>query len=58
MHGDNIGNIVQFMEREHKNLFKSILASIISKISGIKNIGNKITNDKNVFLYRYYLYNR
>ena len=32
MHGDNLGNVVQFMEREHKGRFQSILNQIASKI--------------------------
>jgi hypothetical protein len=34
-HGDNIGNVVQFMEREHKIRFKTILDRIAAKIPGI-----------------------
>lgn len=50
VHGDNIGNVVQFMEREHKDRFKSILARIASKIPGIAKIDTKETLDKRVLL--------
>jgi len=50
IHGDNIGNVVQFMEREHKDRFKSILARIASKIPGIAAIDIKVTDDKRVLL--------
>lgn len=48
--GDNIGNVVQFMEREHKDRFKSILARIASKIPGIAKIDTEVTADKRVLL--------
>ncbi|MCH1991584.1 AAA family ATPase [Achromobacter xylosoxidans] len=50
VHGDNIGNVVQFMEREHKDRFKSILDRIASKIPGIVKIDTKVTDDKRVLL--------
>lgn len=50
VHGDNIGNVVQFMEREHKDRFKSILDRIASKIPGIAKIDTKVTDDKRVLL--------
>lgn len=50
IHGDNIGNVVQFMEREHKERFSAILARIAEKIPGIQNIDTKITDDKRVLL--------
>jgi len=36
--GDNLGNVVQFMEREHKDRFKKILQTISQKIPGIGEI--------------------
>ncbi|BAY21201.1 hypothetical protein NIES2100_09510 [Calothrix sp. NIES-2100] len=42
IHGDNLGNVVQFMEREHPKKFQSILEKISSKIPGI----NKISTEK------------
>ena len=50
VHGDNIGNVVQFMEREHKERFKSILERIASKIPGIARIDTEVTADKRVLL--------
>lgn len=50
IHGDNIGNVVQFMEREHKDRFKSILDRIARKIPGIAKIDTRVTDDKRVLL--------
>jgi predicted ATPase len=50
VHGDNIGNVVQFMEREHKDRFKVILERIASKIPGIVKIDTQETLDKRVLL--------
>ena len=50
IHGDNIGNVVQFMEREQKLRFKQILRRIASKIPGIQSIDTKVTDDKRVLL--------
>ncbi|MFH0728678.1 MAG: AAA family ATPase [Pseudomonadota bacterium] len=50
IHGDNIGNVVQFMEREHKARFKTILDRIASKIPGIASIDTLETHDKRVLL--------
>ena len=38
VHGDNLGNVVQFMEREHKKRFQAILQNITEKIPGINKI--------------------
>lgn len=50
VHGDNIGNVVQFMEREHKARFKSILERIAAKIPGVTGIDTHVTEDKRVLL--------
>ncbi len=50
VHGDNIGNVVQFMEREHKERFQSMLDRIASKIPGIQSIRTSVTLDKRVLL--------
>ncbi len=50
IHGDNIGNVVQFMEREHKARFKTILQRIAAKIPGIDTIDTLETADKRVLL--------
>ncbi len=50
IHGDNIGNVVQFMERENNARFKIILERIAEKIPGIVSIDTQITPDKRVLL--------
>lgn len=50
IHGDNIGNVVQFMEREYKDRFKLILERIADKIPGINNISTKRTDDGRLLL--------
>lgn len=50
VHGDNIGNVVQFMEREHGERFKAILKRIAEKIPGITTIDTEVTADKRVLL--------
>ena len=50
VHGDNIGNVVQYMEREHKARFKTILARIARKIPGIQSIQTTPTPDKRLLL--------
>lgn len=50
IHGDNIGNVVQYMEREHKARFQTILDRIASKIPGIQSIKTSVTLDKRVLL--------
>ena len=50
IHGDNIGNVVQYLEREHKSRFKLILDRIARKIPGIASIDTHITEDKRVLL--------
>ncbi len=50
VHGDNIGNVVQFMEREHSDRFKTILSRISGKIPGIDRIDTHVTEDRRVLL--------
>ena len=50
IHGDNIGNVVQYMEREHKDRFKAILSRIADKIPGVASIATTVTQDKRVLL--------
>ncbi len=45
IHGDNLSNVVQFMEREHPKRFKDILARIADKIPGIDRIDSHKTPD-------------
>ena len=48
--GDNLGNVVQFMERENPQRFKSILERISSKIPGIHEIDTEKTPDGRLLL--------
>jgi len=50
IHGDNLGNVVQFMEREHPRRFQAILSRIAEKIPGIKKIDTDKTNDDRLLL--------
>jgi predicted ATPase len=50
VHGDNIGNVVQFMEREYKDRFSNILNRIADKIPGIEKIDTEVTADRRVLL--------
>ncbi len=50
MHGDNLGNVVQFMEREHPKRFRNILNLIAEKIPGIDKIETEKTNDGRLLL--------
>ena len=50
IHGDNLGNVVQFMEREHPKRFKAILERISEKIPGISRIDTEKTNDGRLLL--------
>ncbi len=45
IHGDNLGNVVQYMERDHKDMFQAILDRIAGKIPGINKIDTKRTDD-------------
>lgn len=48
--GDNLGNVVQFMEREHKDRFKKVLDRIAKKIPGINKIDTDETADGRLLL--------
>lgn len=50
VHGDNLGNVVQFMEREHPKKFQAILDRIASKIPGIYKISTEKTSDGRLLL--------
>ncbi|MBP7901493.1 MAG: AAA family ATPase [Spirochaetes bacterium] len=48
LHGDNIGNVVQYLERTHDTAFKSVLKKISEKIPGIgiiETYRDEITNN-------------
>ena len=48
--GDNLGNVVQYMEREHKSKFDSILVNIAEKVPGIDQIDTEQTSDGRVLI--------
>ena len=50
IHGDNLGNVVQFMEKEHPKKFQSILDRIAKKIPGIDKIDTEKTPDGRLLL--------
>jgi len=50
IHGDNLGNVVQFMEREHPKKFQSILQKISSKIPGVEKINTAKSPDGRLLL--------
>ena len=50
VHGDNLGNVVQFMEREHPKRFNAILDKIADKIPGIVRIDTEKTSDGRLLL--------
>lgn len=50
IHGDNLSNVVQFMEREHPKRFQHILNRIAEKIPGINNIDTEKTKDGRLLL--------
>lgn len=50
IHGDNIGNVVQFMKREHPRQFQGILADIAGKIPGIDKIDTEPMADGRLLL--------
>ena len=50
IHGDNLGNVVQFMERQHPRRFRAILNEIAAKIPGIDTIDTEETSDGRLLL--------
>jgi predicted ATPase len=48
--GENLGNVVQFMEREHPEKFKGILQRIAQKIPGVQRISTKKSDDGRLLL--------
>ncbi len=50
IHGDNLGNVVQFMAREHPQRFRMILKKIADKIPGVNQIDTERTNDGRLLL--------
>ena len=50
VHGDNLSNVVQFMEREHSERFQFILKEIAKRIPGIDRIETERTADDRLLL--------
>jgi predicted ATPase len=50
LHGDNIGNVVQFMERDHPKQFSKILQDISNKIPGVDKISTERMLDGRLLL--------
>ena len=50
IHGDNLGNVVQFMEREYPKRFQNILNTITEKIPGVGKIDTEKTSDGRLLL--------
>lgn len=50
VHGDNLGNVVQFMEREYPKRFQTVLDRIAAKIPGIQKIDTDRTADGRLLL--------
>ena len=48
--GDNLGNVVQFMERDHPERFKNVLARIAARIPGVDRIDTEKTSDGRLLL--------
>ena len=49
-HGDNIGNFVQYMERNHPERFRGVLRDIATKIPGIDRIDTMKSADGRLLL--------
>ena len=50
IHGDNLGNVVQFMEREHRGGFGRILNRIAERVPGIDKIDTERSPDGRLLL--------
>ena len=50
IHGDNLGNVVQFMEREYRGRFESILRRIAARVPGIDRIDTERSPDGRLLL--------
>ena len=49
-HGDNLGNVVQYMEREHRDGFDRILSKIAGRVPGIDKITTERSPDGRLLL--------
>ena len=50
MHGDNLGNVVQFLEREHSDRFGRILTRIADRVPGVERIETEMSPDGRLLL--------
>ena len=50
VHGDNLGNVVQFMQREHPDRFQTILERIAKQVPGIDRIDTQQSPDGRLLL--------
>ena len=50
VHGDNLGNVVQFMQQRHPERFRSVLTRIADRIPGIHRIDTERTPDGRLLL--------
>ena len=50
IHGDNLGNVVQYMEREHRDGFDRILEKIAGRVPGIDRIDTERSPDGRLLL--------
>lgn len=50
IHGENLGNVVQYIEREHPKKFKSILKRISERIPGVQDIKTEKSPDDRLLL--------
>ena len=50
IHGDNLGNVVQHMEREHPDEFAGILRKIAGRVPGIEKIDTQRSEDGRLLL--------
>ena len=50
VHGDNLSNVVRFMEREHPRRFRTILERVANKIPGMDQIDTEKTSDGRLLL--------
>lgn len=48
--GENLGNVVQYMQREYPNEFQKTLDKIARKIPGIRHIDTEVTQDRRLLL--------
>jgi predicted ATPase len=54
MHGDNLSNVVQYMEREDPERFFEILKEISKKIPGINKISIEKSKDGRMFQHSFH----